>query len=107
MYEAAEIDGAGTVRSFFHITLPLLAPTIFFSLVVATINSFKVFDSINILTGGGPGISTMVLVYLVYFYGFQKFDMGYASAIAMVLFLIIFLVTLVQWWGQKKWVQYD
>ena len=92
---------------FFTLRCRSLHHTIFFALVVATINSFKVFDSINILTGGGPGFATMVLVYLVYFYGFQKFDMGYASAIAIVLFVIIFLITMLQWWGQKKWVQYD
>ena len=107
LYEAAEIDGANTVVKYFRITLPLLTPSLFFILVVSMINSLKVFDQVAVATQGGPGISSYVLVYTVYDYAFQFFDMGYASAIAWLLFLVILAFTLLQWQLQKKWVYYD
>ena len=91
VYEAASIDGASPVRTFFSITVPMLAPAIFFCTTLATINSFKVFDTINIITEGGPGFSTTVLVQAVYYYAFKEFKFSYASAVAMILFLIIFV----------------
>src|SRR5262249_58721473 len=96
LYEAAAIDGAGALQRFRHITLPLLTPTTFFILVISMISSFQVFDLAFILTGGGPGISTNTIVMYVYNQAFQFFHMGYAAAVAWVLFAIIFLITAAQ-----------
>lgn len=106
LYEAAEIDGAGSIARFFKITLPMLSPTMFMVLILNIINSFQVFDLINIMTEGGPGRSTNVLVYRIYQEGFQQLKFGYASAMAYFLFLIVLIVTLIQFRGQKKWVTY-
>lgn len=106
LYEAASIDGANGVRKFFKITLPMLSPTMFMVIILSIINSFQVFDLINIMTDGGPGRSTNVLVYRIYQEGFQKLQFGYASAMAYFLFLIIMVITLFQFRGQKKWVNY-
>ena len=104
--EAAAIDGATGLKSLRYITVPLLSPTTFFILITGIINSFKVFAPISIMTDGGPGTSTTVLVYQIYISAFRFFRMGYASAVALVLFLIIFGITYCQWLGQKKWVNY-
>lgn len=102
LYEAAEIDGAGTISKFFNITIPNLSPIIFFTMIIGVINSFKVFDFIFVLTGGGPGRSTHVLVYDIYNTAFKKFEYGYASAMAYVLFFIIIIFTLIQFRMQKR-----
>lgn len=104
--EAAVIDGANSFQTLRHVTLPLLSPTTFFIIITGVINSFKVFAPVNIMTDGGPGTSTTVLVYHIYISAFRFFEMGYASTIAWVLFLIIFIITYFQWIGQKKWVEY-
>ena len=106
LYEAAEIDGASAWQRFRHITLPLLTPTTFFVLVISTINSFQVFTQALIMTKGGPVHATSTIVYYIYENGFHWFKMGYASAMAWVLFLIIFLLTLLQMRLQRKWVHY-
>lgn len=106
LYEAASLDGAGAVQKFFRITLPSLTPVIFFTVIIGVINSFKVFDLIYVLTEGGPGRSTQVLVYTIYNVAFKQFDFGYASAMAYVLFLVILVFSFVQFVGQKKWVNY-
>lgn len=105
-YEAADIEGARWWTKFTKITLPLLSPTTFFVLVMSFISSFQVFDSVFLMTGGGPGRSTSVLVHYLYQNAFQYFRMGYASALAYVLFFLVFLVTLIQLAFQKKWVIY-
>lgn len=105
-YEAADIEGARWWTKFTRITLPLLSPTTFFVLVMSFISSFQVFDSVFLMTGGGPGRSTSVLVHYLYQNAFQYFRMGYASALAYVLFFLVFLVTLIQLAFQKKWVIY-
>lgn len=105
--EAASIDGAGTWRRFRDITLPLLSPTTFLVVVLSVIGSFQVFEQTYILTGGGPSWSTLTLVLMIFFRGFQDFRMGYASAIAYILFAIVFVITLVQWRMQRRWVHYD
>ncbi|NAZ75208.1 ABC transporter permease subunit [Kineococcus sp. T13] len=105
--EAAAIDGAGPVRQFFSVVLPLLSPSLFFATVLTLISSFQVFVQPYILTGGGPGNSTTTLVMYLYQSGFQNFRLGFASAIAWVLFVIIMVLTAVQFLGQKKWVHYD
>lgn len=102
--EAAKIDGAGVYRLFRYITVPLLSSTIFFVVVITSISSFQVFDLIYMLTQGGPENSTMVLVYSIYKYAFEYFDVGQASAIAYVLFAIIFVLVLFQWKLRKKMV---
>jgi multiple sugar transport system permease protein len=95
-YEAAEIDGASAWSKFWNITIPLLAPTTFFIMVMSIISSFQVFDIVYVLTSGGPLGATKVLVFYVYEHAFQFFNMGYASAAAYVLFAILFILTLIQ-----------
>lgn len=96
LYEAARIDGAGKLRQFTSITVPLLRPSTFFILVTSVINSFQVFDQVYVMTGGGPGSATRVYVFHLYQVAFQFFQMGKASALAFVLFILIFLFTLAQ-----------
>jgi multiple sugar transport system permease protein len=107
LYEAAVIDGAGALAKFFKITVPMVSPTTFFLVIMGIINSFKVFDQVQVLTQGGPGTSTTVLALYIYREAFQFYDMGLASAAAWAMFLIIFIVTIIQWIGQKRWVTYD
>ncbi|HET55376.1 MAG TPA: sugar ABC transporter permease [Ignavibacteria bacterium] len=95
-YEAADIDGAGKFTKFWHITLPMLAPTTFFIMIMSMISSFQVFDLVYVLTSGGPLGSTKVLVFYVYEYAFKFFEMGFASAVAYVLFVILIVLTLLQ-----------
>lgn len=101
-YEAALIDGAGGWKKFWKITWPLLSPTMFMVTILAVISSFQVFDLVYVMTQGGPGDSTSVLVYRIYQEGFKNMNMGYASAMAYFLFLIIFIFTLIQFRGQNK-----
>ncbi len=107
LYEAAWLDGANKWKSFVYITLPLLSPTTFFVIVINIISSFQVFDQAYVLTGGGPGNATNTIVYYIYNNAFQWFRMGYASAVAWLLFGIIFAATFVQFRYQKKWVYYE
>ena len=93
IYEAAELDNASRVKTFFKITIPMISPTLFFLLVVITITSFNVFDIINVMTAGGPINSTNVLVYYVYTYAFTHMKIGYASAASTVLLFIVALLT--------------
>ena len=103
-HEAAAIDGAGPVRVFFSITLPLLTSTIFFVLIISLINSFQVFDQVWVMTGGGPAGATSVLVQQIYLNAARYGQMGYASALSLVLFSIILMVTFAQMRLQKRWV---
>ncbi|OME92827.1 MULTISPECIES: carbohydrate ABC transporter permease [Paenibacillus] len=114
LYEAAEIDGAGALRKFRYITVPLISPTTFLVVIMSTISTFQAFEQIYVLTGrgdissaGGPNNSSLVMMLYLYREGFTFMRMGYASAIAWVLFMILFLLTLIQLRGQKKWVHYD
>ncbi len=106
VYEAADIDGAGELTKFFKLTIPFLSPTTFFLVITTFITSFQVFAPIQIMTRGGPGTSTNVLVYYIYTSAFTFYKMGYASAMSWILFLMLFIVTMIQWRGQKKWVSY-
>jgi multiple sugar transport system permease protein len=106
LYEAADIDGASKLKQFFSITVPLLSPTTFFLLVTGIIGTFKAFDVISVLTGGGPANSTSVVVYRLYETAFVNLQSGYASAMAIVLLVFVLLITLVQWFGQRRWVNY-
>lgn len=107
LFEAAKIDGANFFNTFKYITVPLLSPTIFFVVVITCISSFQVFDLIYMMTQGGPLDSTNVLVYAVYKNAFEYFKIGQASAIAYVLFTIIFVLTLIQWKLGKKLVYHE
>lgn len=106
-YEASEVDGANSWQKFWHITLPLLTPTIFFNLVTSLIGAFQVFDIVYTMTKGQPLDSTRTLVYTIWDDGFHYFRMGSATATAWVLFVIILLVTIVQFRVQKRWVHYE
>lgn len=103
-YEAALIDGAKGFKMFKNITLPLLTPTIFLLIIITTIASLKVFTQIKIMTDGGPGTSTYVLVYYIYQRAFRFNEFGYACAIATILFVTIFVLTLLQWKLKGRWV---
>jgi multiple sugar transport system permease protein len=107
LYEAASIDGANGWHRFRYITVPMLAPTTFFVLVISVIGSFQVFDLAFVLTKGGPGDATNTMVMYIYNQAFQFFHMGYAASIAWVLFAIIFVITLAQTQLQKRWVHYE
>lgn len=106
LYEAAVVDGASGWKQLTKITIPLLTPYIFFLSIIGIMNAFKVYDIVKVMTAGGPGMSSNVLVYAVYHYGFKLYDMGFASAISVLVFLIIMVVTIIQFVGQKKWVNY-
>jgi multiple sugar transport system permease protein len=105
--EAATIDGASPSARFFRIVLPLITPSIFFAVVLTLISSFQVFTQAYVLTGGGPGNATTTMVLYLYEQGFRFFNLGLASAIAWVLFVIILIITIFQFIGQKRWVHYD
>lgn len=104
---ASKIDGAGRLRRLFSITLPLISPVLFFTTTLTVIGAWQMFAQSFVITGGGPGNSTTTIMLYLYRAGFTYNQLGYASAIATILFLIIASVTLLQVWGQKKWVHYD
>ena len=106
-YESAQLDGANERQIFFRITLPLLSPTIFFILVIFMIGALQVFDSIQVLTSGGPGDATRSVVMYIFEKAFMRFDMGYAAAISMTLFAIILVLTLIQFRIGRRWVHYE
>ena len=107
LYEAAEIDGAGAWRRFVNITLPMLSPYILFNAVVGMIATMQVFTEAYIMTQGGPADSTNFYAYHLFRSAFQYFRMGYASALAWILFLIVLLLTWTQLWASKRWVHYE
>jgi len=102
LYEAAEMDGATGWQRFRHITLPSLRPTTFFVLIMLTISSFKVFDLVQVMTDGGPGRATLVLSQLIFREGITEGRFGYSSAIAMVLFVVVLLITVIQFRLQRR-----
>jgi multiple sugar transport system permease protein len=106
-YEAAALDGANPWAKFRYITLPLLSPTVFFTLIISLINSFQIFDQVWIMTQGGPAGSTSVLVEQIVNNSFRYGRMGYAATLSWVLFLIVFAVTIFQARMQKNWVAYE
>jgi multiple sugar transport system permease protein len=105
--EAAQIDGASPLRIFFNIKLPLLSPTVFFVLTINLIACVQIFDEPFLITNGGPGDSTQTIAWQIYTQAFRNFNMGYASAIATFLFIIIAVITMIQFSLQNKWVNYD
>ena len=106
LYEAAEIDGATSWQRFWNITIPMLSPTIFFSIVMRIIGSFQVFAQAFVMTQGGPNNATLTMVLYIYRKAFQQLHFGYASALAWVLFAIILLFTLVVVRSSDFWVYY-
>ena len=106
LYEAARIDGAKPPTVLFRITIPLLSPVILFNVTITMINTLQEFDSIVALTNGGPGDASRTVVMYIYDKAFRSFDMGYASAIAVTLFAVISIATLLQLWGSRRWVHY-
>jgi multiple sugar transport system permease protein len=107
LYEAAEIDGAGAWSKFITITIPMLTPIIFFNLVMGLMDSFKLFTQAFVMTGGGPRYASLFYVYYLYQHAFQRFHMGYASAMAWVFFLIIMAFTLLIFRSSRAWVYYE
>jgi len=107
LYEAAEMDGAGPFRRFWHITLPMLSPYIFFNLVMGVIGTMQVFGQAFIMTNGGPDDSTLFYAYYLFNHAFSYFNMGYASAMAWLLFLVVIALTVLQLRLSKRWVYYE
>lgn len=107
LYEAARIDGASKTSTFFRVTVPMITPTIFLTMMMTIIGSFKVFGQIYVMTQGGPAGSTKVLVYYIWEKAFKLFEFGYASALAYVLFVIILILTMIQWQMRKRWVIHE
>jgi len=107
MQEAAEIDGASAWKRFWHITLPMISSSVFFTLIMGIIGSFQIFAQAYVMTQGGPHYATLFYVLYLYQQAFQAFKMGYASALAWILFLIVMLVTLIQLRLGSRWVYYE
>jgi multiple sugar transport system permease protein len=107
LYEAAEIDGASGLQKLIRITVPLMTPTIFFNLIMSIIGSFQVFTAAYIMTNGGPLKSTLFYMLHLYNNAFRYFKMGYASAMALILFLIILTLTLIVNRTSERWVYYS
>lgn len=107
LYEASRIDGANWWQEFRNVTVPMISPVLFFVVVISTINSFQILTDVLVMTQGGPGTATFVYVYYIYQAAFQYLKMGYASALAWILFAIILGLTLLQLWGSRRWVYYE
>jgi multiple sugar transport system permease protein len=106
LYEAATVDGANGWQKFRKITLPMLTPTTFFVTIMMTITCFKIYDTVAIMTEGGPGRATKMLVTYIFDLSFNQIKYGVASAVSMILFLIVITITVVQFRAEKKWVNY-
>jgi len=107
LYEAAAIDGAGAWSKFWRITLPMLSPVLFFNLVMGVIGTFQYFTNAYVITEGGPGRATLFYNLYLYQNAFKYFKMGYASALAWILFLIILVLTLLIFKSSPYWVYYE
>jgi multiple sugar transport system permease protein len=107
LIDSSKVDGAGAVSRFRHVMLPVLTPSLFFLLIISTIGSFQVFALIFVMTSGGPGDSTYVYLYELWYQTFQRGNMGFGSAMAVLLFLVLGAITWVQWRLSKRWVFYQ
>ncbi|MGC4019809.1 MAG: sugar ABC transporter permease [Muricomes sp.] len=106
LYEASGLDGAKLWQRFRDVTIPCISPTTFFLMIITMVNSLQAYDQIQILTQGGPSGSTRTLLYMYYQLGFEEFNMGQATAVALVLIAITVLLSVVQFIGSKRWVHY-
>ncbi|AQZ62853.1 N-Acetyl-D-glucosamine ABC transport system, permease protein 1 [[Actinomadura] parvosata subsp. kistnae] len=107
LYEAVSIDGGGPWRRFWHVTLPMMTPTIFYNLVVGVVGTFQVFNQAYVMTEGGPNNATLFYVYYLFRMAFRESEMGYASALAWVMFMIIVVVTFLLFRNARRWVYYE
>jgi multiple sugar transport system permease protein len=107
LYDAAEIDGANSWQRVRYVTIPMMTPSIFLTLILGIIGSFQVFTAALVATEGGPGYATTFVLLHLYFNAFRYFRMGYASAIGWVLFMIIMAFTVLQFWLASRWVYYE
>ncbi len=107
LYEAAEIDGANQWQSMRYITLPLITPAAFFAVIISLIGAAQVFDNVWVLTNGGPGDATRLIVLYIYEVGFKRFEMGYAAALSLTLFVVLIVLTIIQFRISRRWVHYD
>jgi len=106
-YEAAEVDGANTAQKFFNITLPMITPVLFYNLIIGIISTFQIFTSVYVMTAGGPVESTLFYNLNLYNYAFRYQEMGYASALAWALFVIVLVLTLLVFRSSSMWVYYE
>lgn len=106
IYEASSLDGAKPLRQFIDMTLPSISPTTFFLMIITMVNSLQAYDQIQILTQGGPSGSTRTLLYMYYQLGFQEYNMGQATAVAVIMVLITVVLSYMQFVGSKRWVHY-
>jgi multiple sugar transport system permease protein len=107
LYEAAEVDGGNRWHKFFHITIPSMTPTIFFNLVMSLISTFQAFNQAYVMTNGGPNNSTLFYVFYLWRTAFTETKIGYASALAWILFFVIMVLTVLIFSTSKKWVHYE
>ncbi|WP_030159165.1 carbohydrate ABC transporter permease [Glycomyces sp. NRRL B-16210] len=107
LYEASTIDGAGAWTRFRRITMPMISPTILLTSIITVVGSLQVFAQIDVLTKGGPGTSTTVLVYYLYQNAFQFHDFGYGATLSVLLFAIVLVLTVIQWQMRRKWVVHE
>jgi len=107
LYDAADMDGAGALQRFRHITLPMISPTMFFNLVLGVIAALKVFTIALIATNGGPAFSTWFIALHIWSQAFKYLEMGYASALAWLFTIVLLLLTVIQFWASKHWVYYE
>ncbi|WP_408612327.1 carbohydrate ABC transporter permease [Glycomyces dulcitolivorans] len=107
LYEAARLDGAGSRTIFFRVTLPLISPTLLLTAIITIVGALQSFAQIAVLTEGGPGLSTTVLVYYVFQQAFSFNDIGYGSTLALMLLTFVMVLTVIQWQLRRKWVFYE
>jgi multiple sugar transport system permease protein len=107
LHEAARLDGASAWRAFRSVTLPMISPTVLLTSIITVVGSLQVFAQIAVLTQGGPGTSTTVLVYYLYQQAFQFHHFGYGATLSLVLFAIVLVLTTVQWQLRKRWVFHE
>jgi multiple sugar transport system permease protein len=107
LYEAARIDGANRWQLTRYITLPLITPTAFFCIVISLIGAFQIFDNAYVLTTGGPGDASRTIAMYIYEIAFKRYEMGYASTVALSLLVVLVVLTLAQFWGGRRWVHYE
>jgi multiple sugar transport system permease protein len=107
LYEAAEVDGANAIRRMWHITLPSISPVILFNMITGMIAAVQIFDAAYVMTKGGPNNATLVYVFYLYSKAFAESQLGYASALAWILFVIILIVTIILFRTSRQWVFYE